>query len=69
METIQVVINDTPTSVKKGASLSEVISELDLPNDGCVFSINNTVVPKSTWQTTILNQGDSISLFQAIAGG
>ncbi|MEO0890920.1 MAG: sulfur carrier protein ThiS, partial [Pseudomonadota bacterium] len=51
------------------ANLQQIISQFALPEMGCVFAINNNVVPRSEWASTVLSQGDSISLFQAIAGG
>ncbi|OTW28190.1 thiamine biosynthesis protein ThiS, partial [Vibrio parahaemolyticus] len=51
------------------ANLQQIITQFSLPEMGCVFAINNQVVPRSEWASTVLSEGDSISLFQAIAGG
>lgn len=69
MSEIQIIVNEQPQFVSAGASLDSIIRALSLPEVGCVFAINNTVVPRSEWQTTYLSEGDAISLFQAIAGG
>lgn len=69
MTTMTIMINQQPQVVAVDISLMKIIAEFDLPDQGCVFAINNQVVPKSEWQTKQLNQGDAISLFQAIAGG
>ncbi|MGF1911279.1 sulfur carrier protein ThiS [Vibrio kasasachensis] len=69
MTTMTILINQQPQVVAVDISLMKIITEFDLPDQGCVFAINNQVVPKSEWQTKQLNQGDAISLFQAIAGG
>tara|TARA_B100001057_G_C22721267_1_gene899799 strand:- start:774 stop:983 length:210 start_codon:yes stop_codon:yes gene_type:complete len=69
MSNITISINEQPEQVAQSSSLADIIHSLTLPDLGCVFAINNAVVPRSQWQQTIVNEGDSISLFQAIAGG
>ncbi|AXN31936.1 sulfur carrier protein ThiS [Vibrio coralliilyticus] len=69
MSEIHIIINEQSQRVSVGASLENIIQQFSLPEVGCVFAINNTVVPRSEWKTTCLNEGDAISLFQAIAGG
>ncbi|UUM30582.1 sulfur carrier protein ThiS [Vibrio japonicus] len=69
METIQIIINGQNHNVRSRSSLAEIIEQLLLPALGCVFAINNCVIPRSEWSSTHLNDGDAISLFQAIAGG
>lgn len=69
MSEIHIIINEQSQRVSAGASLENIIQQFSLPEVGCVFAINNTVVPRSEWSTTFLNEGDAISLFQAIAGG
>ncbi|MFH4667059.1 sulfur carrier protein ThiS [Vibrio cidicii] len=69
MESIAIVFNGLPQQVAAGKTLQQMINELSLPSQGCVFAVNNQVVPRSEWQIRVLCEGDSISLFQAIAGG
>ncbi|CAH1541339.1 Sulfur carrier protein ThiS [Vibrio rotiferianus] len=66
---ITIVINEQSHQVAIDSNLQQIISQFELPEMGCVFAINNNVVPRSEWASTVLSQGDSISLFQAIAGG
>ncbi len=69
METVRILINDQAHHVQPNRSLTAIIEQLSLPELGCVFAINNSVIPRSEWSITHLNEGDAISLFQAIAGG
>ena len=64
-----ITINDQLQQVALNANLQQIITQFSLPEVGCVFAINNQVVPRSEWASTVLSEGDSISLFQAIAGG
>ncbi|MBE3700897.1 sulfur carrier protein ThiS [Vibrio parahaemolyticus] len=66
---ITIAINDQAQLVDCKANLQQIITQFSLPEMGCVFAINNQVVPRSEWASTVLSEGDSISLFQAIAGG
>ncbi|TFH91256.1 sulfur carrier protein ThiS [Vibrio ouci] len=66
---ITITINEQSHQVATNSNLQQIISQFELPEMGCVFAINNNVVPRSEWVSTELTQGDSISLFQAIAGG
>ncbi|MCB5361631.1 sulfur carrier protein ThiS [Vibrio lentus] len=69
MSNITISINEQSEQVAHSSSLADIIQVLALPDLGCVFAINNAVVPRSQWQQTVVNEGDAISLFQAIAGG
>ena len=69
MSNITISINEQPEQVAQSSSLADIIQALSLPELGCVFAINNAVVPRTQWQQTVVNEGDTISLFQAIAGG
>ncbi|ORT48471.1 hypothetical protein ST37_18025 [Vibrio sp. qd031] len=35
----------------------------------CAIAVNNQVIPRSQWNLTLLNDGDVVSVFNAIAGG
>ena len=69
MSSISIKINEQLQQVSTDTNLEQIIEAFSLPAVGCVFAINNQVVPKSEWNKTTLSEGDSISLFQAIAGG
>ncbi|NNN46070.1 MULTISPECIES: sulfur carrier protein ThiS [Vibrio] len=67
--TVVITINQQPQQVAQGRTLQQIQQELQLPTLGCVFAINDNIIPKGLWAKTYLNDGDQISLFQAIAGG
>jgi sulfur carrier protein len=68
-EMIKIIINEQPQQIANQSDLQQIIHQFELPEMGCVFAINNTVIPRSVWGSTLLSEGDCISLFQAIAGG
>ncbi|MCA0938139.1 sulfur carrier protein ThiS [Vibrio alginolyticus] len=66
---VTIMINQHQHKIEQSTNLQQIITQFSLPVMGCVFAINNNVVPRSEWADTLLSEGDSISLFQAIAGG
>lgn len=67
--TITIYINQQAQQTEADTTLDILQAQLSLPTQGCVFAINQQVIPKGLWSETVLSQGDHISLFQAIAGG
>ncbi|MEJ6107378.1 sulfur carrier protein ThiS [Aliivibrio salmonicida] len=45
------------------------LSHQQIETQGCALAIDQQIVPRSEWQQRGLSDGESISLFQAIAGG
>lgn len=66
---ITIYLNQQAVQVDTATSLISLHTQFKLPTQGCVFSLNGHVIPRSAWQQTMLSAGDEISLFQAIAGG
>ena len=66
---IQVRVNDKPVEVPEGQSLSALLTQLEMPLQATAVALNEDIVARSEWETTILSAGDRIALFQAIAGG
>ncbi len=66
---ITVLVNDVAKQVEERSTLVSLQQQLELPTHGCVFAINDQIIPKGLWSSKTLNEGDQISLFQAIAGG
>ncbi|MCE7566436.1 sulfur carrier protein ThiS [Aliivibrio fischeri] len=50
-------------------TLSSFLEYYGIDTQGCAVAISNQIIPRSEWQKRGLSQGESISLFQAIAGG
>ena len=46
LDVITIVINDQSHQVASKSNLQQIISQFALPEMGCVFAINNNVVPR-----------------------
>ncbi|MGF1693299.1 sulfur carrier protein ThiS [Photobacterium kagoshimensis] len=66
---IQVSVNDKPMTCPSALSLSALLVLLDMPLQATAVAVNEDIVPRHQWDSTLLSSGDRIALFQAIAGG
>jgi len=67
---MEVIVNNSATQVQNESSLSELISALDLiEQKGIAIALNNKVVTKTKWESTILSEKDKITIIKATQGG
>ncbi|USD65260.1 sulfur carrier protein ThiS [Vibrio sp. SCSIO 43136] len=66
---IKITINDQTRSVASDSSLEAIVASIVEDAMGYAAAVNQNIVPKQQWSSTTLSEGDSITLFQAIAGG
>ena len=65
-----VFVNDQPRVLATGAQLADLLRELGLAErKGVAIAINDEVVPRSTWPTRALGEGERILVIQATQGG
>ncbi|CAM2810912.1 sulfur carrier protein ThiS [Rariglobus hedericola] len=65
-----VFVNDQPRALASGAQLADLLRELGLAErKGVAIAINDEVVPRSTWPTRALAEGERILVIQATQGG
>jgi len=66
---MNIVVNEQVIAIPAGSNIEQLLDRLESPLKGSAVAVNQTIVSRSTWAEYILNEGDQISLFQAIAGG
>ncbi len=66
---MQVWLNDQPIPCLAGISLSQLLAQLSQPVSGVALAVNDRIVPQNQWAHYLLQDNDSILLFQTIAGG
>jgi len=64
-------LNGQPFRTGPGHTLSKVLEELGLPDDGCgiAVAVDGTVVPRAEWPRFVLRDGASLELVRAVQGG
>lgn len=66
---MKIQVNDQPLELAENTTVEQLLLQLDKPLIGSAVAVNQSIITRSNWTTTIINEGDNISLFQAIAGG
>lgn len=63
-------VNDQPREVANDLALADLVRDLGLAErKGVAIAINDEVVPRSTWPTRALSEGERILVIQATQGG
>lgn len=66
---ITILLNDNPLTLDNPQSVTELLTQLQRQQPGTALAINNAIVPHEQWDSRMVDDGDNILLFQAIAGG
>jgi sulfur carrier protein len=67
---MRIFINDEPRELSKAVSLESLLSVIGIGDlKGWALALNDTIIPKSKLQETILGEGDRILLIRATQGG
>lgn len=66
---MNITVNDERYSLDMPVTISQLLIELKQPSIGVALAINDIIIPRENWNTQMINKGDTILLFQAIAGG
>ena len=63
------LVNGEPLSLPAPPTVAGLIAALQLEGQRVAVERNGTLVPRSVWGDTPLNDGDQIELVKAIGGG
>ena len=66
---MQILFNDKPLQCADALTLSELLNELGQMKPGSALAVNQNIIPRDQWDHFAIQDGDTILLFQAIAGG
>jgi sulfur carrier protein len=67
---MEVIINHNKTELKETSSLLALLQLQNLSEKkGIAVAVNNKVIPRSRWDSHILNSNDSITIIKATQGG
>jgi sulfur carrier protein len=67
---MNIQINSEQKNIPDGITVHEfVLNILLLDPAGKAIAVNETIVPKHLWETTLLQENDSILVIKACSGG
>lgn len=66
---MRIALNDQQTDCAEAITLHALLEQQRLLTPGIALAVNDAIVPRSQWSQHVLQDGDSVLLFQVIAGG
>ena len=66
---MRVYVNGEAKELSDRISLSELITELNLPAGRIAVELNRNVVRRNDWSTTMLADDDSLEIVHFVGGG
>ncbi|CAI1208107.1 sulfur carrier protein ThiS [Serratia grimesii] len=66
---MKIRLNDQPFELAQPLSVDALLEQLERHQPGTALAINQTIIPRADWVNHLVQDGDDILLFQAIAGG
>lgn len=66
---MQVLINGKPTEIAPGASVSDLLEQLELKGKRIAIELNGEILPRSRHTDQRLDDGDQLEIVHAIGGG
>jgi sulfur carrier protein len=67
---MDIIFNNSPQSIEATASVQTLLSQfIGGKQKGIAVAVNQTVVPKSEWDSRLLREGDTVLVIKATQGG
>ncbi len=66
---MQIILNGETRNLDEGATVADLIAELNLADQRMAIEVNEELVPRSTFNNHHLKDGDEMEIVHAIGGG
>ncbi|MFJ9579522.1 sulfur carrier protein ThiS [Streptomyces sp. NPDC101191] len=66
---LNVSVNGEARVLSGPVSLAALVATLTRAASGVAAAVNETVVPRGEWETTVLGEGDRVEVLTAVQGG
>jgi thiamine biosynthesis protein ThiS len=66
---LRIQLNGEPREVKENISLPELVAGLSLKPEQIAIELNQNVVRRAQWETTLLQAEDKIEIVHFVGGG
>ncbi|WP_329277870.1 sulfur carrier protein ThiS [Streptomyces sp. NBC_00691] len=66
---MNVSVNGEARVLSGPLSLDALVATLTTARSGVAAALNETVVPRGEWETTLLGEGDRVEVLTAVQGG
>lgn len=62
-------VNGVVRELADGSTVAAVLALLDAPAGGVAVAVDGEVVPRATWETTVVPDGAAVEVLTAVQGG
>ena len=66
---VQIVVNGKPMEVEPGTTVDGLLTLLNVKREYTAVAVNREVIPKSTYATVRLADGDRVEIVRPMGGG
>ncbi len=66
---MRVICNGSEQDLADGATVQNLIEQLELEPRGLAVAVNDALVPKTRWSLAVLFAGDRVTVIRAAQGG
>ena len=66
---MKITVNNNECETTENSTVSELLTQLSVPPQKTLVSINDETLSPETFDTTHLKENDSVDLFTFVAGG
>lgn len=66
---MEILVNGTPHLVPDGSTVADLLLILELQDKRLAIEINRELVPRSQFETVVLQPHDTVEIVHAIGGG
>lgn len=67
--TIEISVNGEPRQITKEASVTDLVASLELTAARLAIELNLSILPRNSWATTKLQNGDKLEIVHFVGGG
>ena len=68
---MKILLNGEPRDLRDGASVAEAVDASGAPPSraGVAVAVDGEVVPRGSWDSRVLGEGQQVEVLQAVQGG
>ena len=66
---LELTVNGEKRKINKSQNLADLVKELDIQAPNFAMALNQQVVPRSKYESTVIKENDQIEIVHAVGGG
>jgi len=66
---LELIINGEKRKIKKSQNLADLVKELDIQAPNFAMALNQQVIPRSKYDSTVIKENDQVEIVHAVGGG